>query len=336
MLLTNEQYNHIMHIYSDRQLSRQRELKSRRNTLIARAPRIKEIEASIRRAAIDEVASRLYDQTDASEPGSLIDSLVSEKAALIKEAGFPPDYLEVPYVCPDCRDTGYVDGQRCHCFTQLSLELAYDSHSADLAGCSLKDFSFQYYPADYIDEETGKTSIELARMAYSSAEGFVGSFDDSFGNILITGKTGTGKTHLSRCIGGEIMSASKSVIYLTAFELFSIMKQEAFSRDNTENGDFSRMFSCDLLIIDDLGTEFPTAMTISQLFELVNQRIRTRSSTLISTNLNLSDLQRVYTERIVSRFVEYYKVLNLSGPDIRTAIRVLNTTRQRGGFYAQE
>ena len=96
------------------------------------------------------------------------------------------------------------------------------------------------------------------------------------------------------------------------------------------------MFSCDLLIIDDLGTEFGNSMTASQLFELINQRIRTRSSTLISTNLDLGGLQKTYTERIVSRLVENYKVLTLSGPDIRTAKRVFENARERGGSYAQK
>lgn len=333
MPLSNEQYNQIMHIYDERQLFRQRELERRRRTLFAKVPRIREIDDEIRREAIAEVGRRLTDESTEGWGDKLNDAptgetashiatariaqLSSERTALMRQSEFGEDYLEVPYTCPDCRDTGFVDGRRCHCFVQLSLELLYDSHTDALARLSFDDFSLDYYSDTFIDERTGRSAHELAGQALRQARLFVSDFDDSFDNILLMGKTGTGKTHLSGCIGSELRRTGHTVVYLTAFELFSIMKQEAFSRERTRTGEFTRMFSCDLLMIDDLGTEFANAMTNSQLFELVNERIRRRASTLISTNLDFEGLRASYTERLVSRFVEYYTALTLVGADIR-------------------
>ncbi len=246
-----------------------------------------------------------------------IERLRQEKSALMEKAGFGAEYLDPPYICPDCRDTGYVNGRHCHCYQQLSLELFGDSRSQSIYERSLKDFSLDYYPGDFIDGESGRTSRELAVSALERARDFVERFDESFENILLIGKTGTGKTHLSGCIGGELLSRGRTVCYLTAFELFSSMKKEAFSRESYRGEDYERIFGCDLLIIDDLGTEFPTAMTNSWLFELVNERIRRRVSTLISTNLDLGGLGETYTERMISRFVEHYTAIKLAGPDIR-------------------
>lgn len=340
MPLSNEQYNQIMHIYDERQLFRQRELERRRRTLFAKVPRIREIEDEIRRKAIAEVERRLAagavegsddrlnkDSTDkdgrelthetTNKTAGRINKLSSERTALMRDSGLGEDYLEVPYTCPDCQDTGFVDGRRCHCFVQLSLELLYDSHTDQLAELSFDDFSLDYYSDTFIDERTGRSAHELAGQALRQARLFVSDFDDSFDNLLLMGRTGTGKTHLSGCIGNELRQTGHTVVYLTAFELFSIMKQEAFSRERTRAGEFTRMFSCDLLIVDDLGTEFANTMTNSQLFELVNERIRRRASTLISTNLDFEGLSASYTERLVSRFVEYYTALTLVGADIR-------------------
>ena len=343
MSLTNEQYNQIMAVYDDRQYERRSELSRRKQKLYAKLPRIRQIEDEIRRMAIEEVKNRLGSRgaegesaprngreaqtageaagTNAQAPsGEHLDRIAAlreEKSRLLKENGFSEDFLDVPYACPDCRDTGYAGGQRCHCFLQLSLDLFGDSHSGALVGLSLGDFSLEYYPAALFDEQTGRSSLELAQAALSRARVFVSQFDTSFENILLIGKTGTGKTHLSTCIGGELLSAGHTVCYLTAFELFAILKKEAFSREDVRSGEYERLFTCELLIIDDLGTEFMTAMTNSQLFELVNERIRRKVSTLISTNLEMPSLGEVYTERMLSRFVEYYIPLKLQAPDIR-------------------
>ncbi|MBQ9631463.1 MAG: ATP-binding protein [Lachnospiraceae bacterium] len=340
MSLSNEQYNQIMSVYEERQYLHRRETEKRRQKLYARFPRVMAIEAEIRQLAIEEVAERLGGRDGASRavpgPDALgrqgssggagmprsagraerlerIEALRREKEQLVEASG----YTEVPFVCPDCEDTGYVDGRRCHCFDQLVLDRFGDSHTDQAAGLTLEDFSLEPYPAEYMDEQTGRSSLELAKAARARAKDFVAQFGTAFENILLIGKTGTGKTHLSACIGGELLAAGRTVCYLTAFELFATLKKEAFSRGEAQSEDYTRLFSCELLIIDDLGTEFITTMTNSQLFELVNERIRRRRATLISNNLELSELGEVYTERMISRFVEYYTTLKLVGPDIR-------------------
>ena len=319
MALSDEQYNQIMGVYDERQSVRRLEIERRKKQLYARLPEVAEMEDEIRRMAIAEVGRRLGRSVAKGENKNIqkIQKLHQKKIRAMGKAGFDEDFLEVPFVCEVCQDTGYVNGKRCSCFSQLSLELFGDSHTDQLEGHSLQDFSLEFYPEDFIEETLGRSSQELAALALKRARLFVSQFDTSFENLLLIGKTGTGKTHLSSCIGGELLSKGYAVYYLTAFELFATMKKEAFSRDERSADEFERLFSCDLLIIDDLGTEFATAMTNSWLFELVNERIRRRVSTLISTNLELVELGENYTERMVSRFVEYYIPLKLAGPDIR-------------------
>ncbi len=334
MPLSNEQYNRIMLQYSQWQVQRRHEIDRRRKELYAREPGVMEIEAKIRRLAIDEAGRRIAQGSSESDSDipQLISELRRQKASLIRNAGFDEDYLDVGYHCPDCKDTGYLeDGSRCHCLIQYSLELAYDSHTDLLSGLSLSDFSLQYYPTDTYDEASGKSPYDLANTALQKSRTFVDEFDTTFDNLLLIGKTGTGKTHLSCCIGSELLESGHSVVYLTSFELFSLMKKQMLSRDYAPADSYDRLFGCDLLIIDDLGTELANSMTISQLFELINERIRRRASTVISTNLDFNGLGATYTERLVSRFVGYYSVLNLMGPDIRIQKRQL-----KGVSYAEE
>ena len=316
-MLSNEQADRILEIYEERRSRREAQIEKNRLAVHKKLPGVLSIEEEIRRLAVEEVKRRLDKSGSDGELLEQIEGLRKKKAKLLKDAGFTSDYEDVPYVCEDCKDTGYIGSRHCHCYIQLSLEMFSGSRSDGISGMRLSDFQMDFYPKDYIDEDSGKSALYLARAAKEKSAAFISHFGSSFENLLLIGRTGTGKTFLSGCIGGELAAKGHTVCYMTSFELFAVLKKEAFSRESGEGEDYHRVFSCDFLIIDDLGTELVNAMTYSQLFELINERIRCKKPTLISTNLGLNALEQNYTERVVSRFVEYYTTLKLACPDIR-------------------
>lgn len=148
---------------------------------------------------------------------------------------------------------------------------------------------------------------------------FINEFDSVFSNLFFYGDTGVGKTFLSNCIAKELLDTGHSVIYFTAFQIFDVFEQNTFHKSTTENiiAAHQNIFDCDLLIIDDLGTEMPNSFTVSQLFLCLNERILRRKSTIISTNLTLNKVAEIYSERTFSRISSSYVILKLFGDDIR-------------------
>ena len=147
------------------------------------------------------------------------------------------------------------------------------------------------------------------------------SFDQDFQNLLLLGKVGAGKTFLSNCIAKELMDTGHSVVYLTAFQLFQLLSKAVFGkghdREGTSPETYPYIFDCDLLIIDDLGTELPNSFTVSQFFLCINERILRRKSTLISSNLDIGALEDTYSDRILSRIISCYTILQFPETDIR-------------------
>ena len=146
---------------------------------------------------------------------------------------------------------------------------------------------------------------------------FIRQFDKEFHNLFLYGDTGTGKTFLSNCIAKELLDTGHSVIYFTAFQLFDILEKNKFQKDSKAEASMQHMFDCDLLIVDDLGTELANTFTVSQLFLCLNERILRKKATIISTNLGIDQLSTIYSERIFSRIVSSYTMIKLFGDDIR-------------------
>lgn len=200
-----------------------------------------------------------------------------------EKAGLSADYLETSYKCPDCKDTGFIDGKRCHCFTQAAIDLVYTQ--SNLKSILLREnfstFSFDYYSDKDINPATGLSSLATAKDAVAKCHDFIDHFDDTFSNLYFYGDTGIGKTFLSNCVAKELMDHGHSVIYFTAFQLFDILSKGVFAKDEEAIAANENIFTCDLLIIDDLGTELTNSFTTSQLFLCLNERILHRKSTII-------------------------------------------------------
>lgn len=327
MPLTNSQYNTLMRAYEEKQLRNRDRQNLRYERAYAQIPELQTIDKSISLCSLAQARKLLDGNEDAlSELKQQLSELSSRRTELLEQNDFPSDYLELSYECPDCKDTGYIGNQKCHCFLKATIDLFYTQ--SNLKGIleeeNFNNFSFDYYSINYIDELTRRSSRQLAEHAYEECLNFIKTFDTSHDNLLLFGTTGVGKTFFSHCIAKEVMQSAHSVLYLTATELFEALLSKTLNRDEDSLTLYEQIQNCDLLIIDDLGTERNTDFIVSQLFVCLNERILNKKSTIISTNLTLEKIKSNYTERIFSRLSNHYKMLRLAGDDIRIQKKLLN------------
>ncbi|WP_296117222.1 ATP-binding protein [uncultured Eubacterium sp.] len=320
MPLTNTQYDQIMRGYQDRQLERQRLIDTRREEIATVIPEIAKLDADIASLSVKRARQLLDGDASALEDlHEQIQALSLQKQQLLQAHGYPADYFQPPYTCPDCQDTGYIGHERCHCLKQAAIDLVYTQ--SNLKGIleqeNFSSFSLDYYDNDIYDDNTRLSSYEAAQNALLQCRRFADTFDSSFENLLLFGDTGVGKTFLSNCVAKELLDTGHSVIYFSAHHLFDLLAQKTFAKDPQAAESYRNIFDCDLLIIDDLGTELTNHFTTSQFFVCLNERIRKEKSTLISTNLQLFDIATIYSERIFSRISNSFTILHLFGKDIR-------------------
>lgn len=320
MPLTNSQYNALMRVYEEKQ-AKSRDLQNLHyDRAYERIPALRDVDDAISACSVKQARKLLEgDDTALAALKEELAALSGERARLLSEGGFPADYLEPVFACPDCRDTGYIGTQKCHCFLKAIIDLFYTQSGlkGELERENFSRFSFDYYSTNYIDRLSGQSSQELARRAHRECMSFIRDFDTAHENLLLFGNTGIGKTFLTHCIAKEVMESIHSVLYLTATELFDALLARALNRTDDSQLLYEQIQTCDLLIIDDLGTERNTDFVVSQLFVCLNDRILNQKSTIISTNLTLEEIKANYTERTFSRISNHYKILRLAGDDIR-------------------
>lgn len=327
MALSNSQHDQFMHIYEQRRLNNEYRRRKRYEDIIKQIPEIKILDDSISSLSVQQGRKLLEGDSLALEDlKEKLHELSQKKTRLLKDKGYPADYLDLQYTCPDCRDTGYIGSKKCHCFQKAVIDLLYTQSNLQdiLKKENFGTCSLEYYSGSHIDPLTGRSSLEAMQIALRSCHEFVDTFSYEFRNLLLYGDTGVGKSFLSHCIAKELLDQSFSVIYFTAARLFDIFAKNTFRREEEAALDYEHIYNCDLLIIDDLGTEMSNRFTVSQLFVCLNERILRQKSTLISTNLALEDLKNIYSERIFSRITSSYTVLRLTGDDIRIQKKLMN------------
>ena len=325
MPLTNAQYDEIIRSYDAIQLKNSRRRQERLKEIYAKAPRLKELDDSIASRSVAQAHKYLDGQTQAlTELKVQLANIRQERQALIRSLGYSTDYLAPIYDCPDCKDTGFINGKRCHCFKQAMINVVYAQSNIRqiLEKENFDTFSYEYYSDDDINPATGLSSLSTAKHAVMECRKFIDQFDKKPKNLFFYGDTGVGKTFLSNCVAKELLDAGYSVIYFTAFQLFDILSKGVFEKDSDAIAAHQNIFDCDLLIIDDLGTELSNSFTTSQLFLCINERILRQKSTIISTNLNMNQMVDIYSERTLSRISSNYTILKLVGDDIRIKRRM--------------
>ncbi|MCH1984432.1 ATP-binding protein [Ruminococcus sp. OA3] len=320
MPLKNSQYDEIMRDYNRRQLHNKHMLDEHISEAYGEIPRLEEIDREISRLSIQKAKALLgAGETADFNLAHVIADLADERKHLLAAYGYPEDYLTMHYDCPLCCDTGYTGTEKCSCFKKAAINLLYTQSNIKeiLKKENFDTFSYDYYPETVVSEATGLSALDTARLAVEKSLDFIRSFDQKFDNLFLYGDTGVGKTFLSHCIARELIDTAHCVIYFSAFDLFDLLAQNTFSRSEDSSELNEHIFDCDLLIIDDLGTELTNSFVASQLFLCINERLMREKSTLISTNLSLERFSEMYSERVFSRISSNYTMIKLIGNDIR-------------------
>lgn len=319
MALTNEQYDAIMHKIESRRLKNEKAFERRLKAAYEADPRLKAIDnktSEILQNAIEDLhTSSLQEHKDE------LQELSRAKKKILAEAGFKGGIAEPSYTCPLCRDTGWVGNKKCKCFKLEEIRYIYaDSTLASLMRHEdFKSASLSVYSDTQKDPATGITPRKAAIYAYKYANDFINDFPNGE-NICLLGKVGVGKTFFSLFVAMKIIKKGFRVIYLTAPNLFSILEENKFRWTQDVQERTQLIFDCDLLIIDDLGTEHQNSFTTTALYQCINDRLNTKKSTIITTNLSFAGLRQAYSERISSRLYTY-EHLYLLGEDIREKLK---------------
>ena len=311
--------------------AREQQFQTRREAIFRRQPRLREIESELSGTASRIIAAAMRRGTDPLPAVEVLRDenlgLQAEKRRLLSQMGYPEDALEEAPVCPLCGDTGYRNGGVCRCLKKYYAREQQKelSRMLDLGHQSFDTFSTDWYPDRY-DPNIGITVRQHMEMIYDICADFAHQFGKRPANLLLFGAPGLGKTHLSAAIAREVSEKGHSVVYDTAGHIFAQFEQQKFTREEEADDHVERVLNCDLLILDDLGSEMTTSFVQSALYQIVNTRQMERRSTIISTNLTPGELARRYTPQIASRIEGEYTLLPFAGEDIRK----LKKERARG------
>lgn len=318
MALTNSQYEAIQKKYERRRDVHRSLGRSRQEEVYAAIPEFQQLAESVSTLSVASARRMLEGDDDALDVlHRQLTEIASRQKQLLIQNGFPADYLDPDYDCPDCRDTGYIlteDGMRrkCHCFRQQEISLLYaQSHIQELIEReNFSVLSYEYYQGE--DLRRFEAAVGISRK-------FIREFGEVCRNLFFYGTVGTGKSFLSGCIARELLQLGNSVIYFSAAGLFDMLARYTFDGRLKEGlQDFCEdLYGCDLLIIDDLGTEITNNFVTSSLFACLNERHLRGKSTLISTNISLEELRNRYSDRVFSRITSSFTLCSFTGPDIR-------------------
>ncbi len=305
-----------------------RKLMKRREEIKNKYPEILELDTTIQKLCLNLSMAALRGITDQNELNNIkeeITDLRAKKYEMLVSHGYNPDYLNLHYNCPKCKDTGFIGIEKCSCFKSKLIKLYYKDSDLEEAvkTNNFKNFNINLYSNHKLNDEryTPRKNIEDI-LEYITGE-YLPNFKNSNTNLLFYGNSGTGKTFLSWCIAKELLDKGFLVVYKTSDDLLRALKDIKFNNDtDLEN----LLINCDLLIIDDLGSEQITDFSSTELFTLINKKILKNKKMLISTNLSLPLISKRYSERISSRIIGEFKLFKFFTEDIRIQ---LNLKRQK-------
>ena len=315
---------------AERKRDNENELQRRREEVYARDPRIKALDTELTRLMAGLAVEALKEGKNAGEAAKRAQSrageIISRQGEMLASLGYPADYIDEIFTCPDCRDTGYVLAKPCRCLKEIYKTMATRELSSilDLRGQSFEKFDLSYY-SDKPEPERGAPPRQVMENVFFLCREYAENFGKDSVNLLFRGGTGLGKTFLSASIAKIVSEKGFSVVYDTAISVMDAFEAQKFDRagENSEeiNSRVRRYLGCELLILDDLGTEMSTSFTSSALYNLINSRLGGGGRTIISTNLSAEEMRRRYSPPIVSRIEGEYICLNFAGRDVRSVKR---------------
>ncbi len=316
MGFSKENYRKIKEEYDGKYLRAEEAARSRRAEVHIALPEIEKIDRELASTGFRIFDATLRGETDKIEKiNSENTALQKKRAEIMVTAGFAPDYTEIKYECEECGDTGTVGFSMCKCMKKKLVEASIESSGMSdlIRRQSFSNFSLEYYKND---PEAFKRMSKICNYLRGYAEGFDVK---KSGNIAMFGGTGLGKTHLSSALAKEVIERGNDVYYISAMNMFADFEQRRFGSSYSPEsvGETEQYFTCDLLIIDDLGAEMINQFTVSCLYNVINSRLNHKKPTILSSNLTQDDFRRKYWDRISSRVFGEYLVLQFSGSDIR-------------------
>ena len=285
----------------------------------ARVPRLKEIDIQLRRTMAQAAQAAFLQGSDGRE---LMEKVREENLALQRERArlaaenFEEGYLDDSPICASCGGSGYVGSTMCECLRELCRQEQKKEISILAGGKeTFSQFRLDYYP-DRIDPKYGASPRTIMERNFQNCRRYAATFAPSSGSLLFVGGTGLGKTFLSACIARTVADRGYSVVYETASHLFGKLEKARFSPSEESRREADKFSDCDLLILDDLGTEMPGQFVTAALYNLLNDRILDNKPMVVSTNLNVDEMARRYSAQIASRLHSFQR-LTFVGEDIR-------------------
>ena len=304
------------------QAKEDRESENRQHLAIAyaRVPRIREIDMQLRRTMAQAAQAAFLQGSDGREMMDQVRQknleLQQERAILAME-NFEEGYLDDSPICDKCGGSGYIGSNMCECLRELCRQEQKKEVSV-LSGSreTFNQFRLDYYP-DRVDPKYGASPRTIMERNLRICRTYALTFTPDAGNLLFVGGTGLGKTFLSACIARAVADRGCSVVYESAGHLFGKLEQAKFNPSEETRREAARFTECDLLILDDLGTEMPGQFVTAAFYSLLNDRILAGKAMVISTNLNMDELSRRYSPQIASRLHGSFQGLTFVGEDIR-------------------
>lgn len=316
MAYNAENYKKIAAQYKDKNLRAKQDAEMRRAQLHEKLPQVAEIDRALSTTGLRIMKEALNgkegleDRIAKLEQGNAM--LLDARREILRAAGYPEDYSAVKYECDLCQDVGFLNGKMCKCMRRALTLAGYESSGV------LKLIAKQNFETFKLDYYDGAEKVNMSRIL-ERTKAYASSFDgNSMRNLLFIGTTGLGKTHLSSAIAKTVVEGGYDVVYESAQKIFLDFEAEKFGRVPQGEDRTGRYFTCDLLIMDDLGTEMPGALTVSCLYNLINTRLIAEKSMIISTNVQKEELLAKYTDRITSRLFGEFEICVFSGKDIRS------------------
>ena len=326
MGLNYEIYNRAIDIIGARRIAAKAENDRRFEEVNQKIPEIAEVNSQLAKTGL-EIVNVIRSGEDVSQR---IESMKAKNLQaqelirkLLKDNGYPEDYLQIKYKCEKCFDTGFTGGGQCECLKSVisALSVREMNSNSQIKLCSFDTFDISYFRGK-TPEETSACRDVMSRI-FSYCKTYAEGFSTESQNILMFGKTGLGKTHLSLAIANQVIRKGYDVLYDSAVNYLMQIEKEHFGRDDSGRDTLQSLLTADLLILDDLGAEYDTPFYTSTIYNIINTRLNRSLPTIISTNLNHEGIQKKYDDRIVSRLFAIYQCLEFVGTDIRLIKRKL-------------
>ena len=324
-------YRAIESEYEALRRENEQNLFERRALVFSRVPEIEAIDKEIKNLGLKLYSIALSGGDVKTKVSSLREEqkkLLAERTKLLLKNGFLKDELSERFHCKMCHDTGSIGTAPCECYKKMLILKSYEQSnlSTQLVDQSFETFDLNLYSDEKDAGVNGASPREYMRGVLERCKEYVKSFETTKDNLIFMGPPGLGKTFLSTCIAKELLKKGYSVIYETAYRTFSMLEELKFKRtEDTEKLKVKadKLYECDLLILDDLGSEFSSQYTTAALFDIINSRLITGKKTVINTNLTMSEIEKKYTERVASRIMGHFLAVQFIGSDLRQ-IRSVN------------